>query len=328
MKEQDQQPRSTRRPQSPFTSVVVPARNEVASIEKALETIAGILGTCSSNWEIVVVDDGSGDHTYRELQRLAGKNPRIRAIRFSRNFGKEAAILAGLQHANGDVVITMDADLQHPPELIPEMLQAWTEGAMIVNAVKRSRSSDGFLTRIRANLFNSLISKLGGIDMHDASDFKLLDRIVVDQIAGGLPERERFYRGLTDWVGYRSENLQFDVNDRIGGEGKWSIFKLAELALTALVSFTSAPLRIVTLLGIATLVLGFFIGADAVISWVRGDAVSGFATVIITLLLIGSFVMISLGIMGEYIAKIYEEVKRRPPYIVESTTDTNDMNTD
>jgi glycosyltransferase involved in cell wall biosynthesis len=328
MEKQDQQSTSTGKTQSPFTSIVLPARNEAASIEAAIETISDTLASCSPKWEIVVVDDGSDDCTFEEMQKLARQDPRIRAIQFSRNFGKEAAILAGLQYARGDVVITMDADLQHPPELIPQMLQCWSEGAMVVNAVKRSRSTDGILTRIRANLFNNLISSLGGIDMHDASDFKLLDRVVVDQVADALPERERFYRGLTDWVGYPSVGLQFDVKDRVGGEGKWSILKLAELALTALVSFTSAPLRIVTLLGIATLILGFFIGADALISWARGDAVSGFATVIITLLLIGSFVMISLGIMGEYIAKIYEEVKRRPSYIVESTTDSDNTGTD
>jgi len=328
MKKEDQQSISTNRTQSPFTSIVLPAHNEAASIEMAIETISTALASCSPKWEIVIVDDGSNDHTFDELQRLAGRDSRVRAIQFSRNFGKEAAILAGLRYARGDVVITMDADLQHPPDLIPQMLQSWSEGAMVVNAVKRSRSTDSILARVRANLFNHLISSLGGIDMHDASDFKLLDRVVVDKIAGSLPERERFYRGLTDWVGYRSVSLQFDVNDRVGGEGKWSILKLAELALTALVSFTSAPLRIVTLLGIATLILGFFIGADAVISWARGEAVTGFATVIITILLLGSFVMISLGIMGEYIAKIYEEVKRRPTYIVESTTDADDTGTD
>ena len=324
MEKQNQKITPTGNLQSSLTSVVLPARNEAASIATAVDTISGVLDSCSPNWEIVVVDDGSDDQTYERLLELAGQDSRVRAIRFSRNFGKEAAILAGLQHAKGDTVITMDADLQHPPELIPEMLRCWAEGAKVVNAVKRSRTSDGIIARFRANVFNQLMSSLGGIDMHDASDFKLLDRVVVDQISAALPERERFYRGLTDWVGYSSTTLPFDVNTRVGGEGKWSILKLAELALTALVSFTSAPLRIVTLLGIATLILGFFIGADALLSWARGRAVSGFATVVITLLLIGSFVMISLGIMGEYIAKIYEEVKRRPTFIVEATTDDDD----
>lgn len=324
IEQQDQHTTRNSNRRSPFTSVVLPARNEAASIEIAVNTISGVLESCSTDWEIMVVDDGSEDQTFKKLQKLARQDPRVRAIRFSRNFGKESAILAGLQHARGDIVITMDADLQHPPELIPEMIQCWSQGAMVVNAVKRSRESDSFITRTRANFFNYVISSLGGIDLRDASDFKLLDRLVVDQIAAALPERMRFYRGLTAWVGYTSTNLPFDVNTRVGGEGKWSMLKLAELALTGLVSFTSAPLRIVTLLGIATLTLGFFVGADAIISWIRGRAVSGFATVIITLLLIGSFVMISLGIMGEYIAKIYEEVKSRPSFIIEATTDVDD----
>ena len=199
---------------------------------------------------------------------------------------------------------------------------------MVVNAVKRSREPDSFSARFRANIFNSLMSFLSGIDLHNASDFKLLDRLVVDQIAAALPERKRFYRGLTAWVGYPSANLPFDVDTRMGGAGKWSILKLAELALTALVSFTSAPLRIVTMLGIATLTLGFFTGADALISWATGGSVSGFATIIITMLLIGSFIMISLGIIGEYIAKIYEEVKQRPSFIIEATTDRGDPQAD
>jgi len=324
MSESDQEITVKRSVETALVSIVLPARNEAASIATAIDTISGVLASCAPNWEIVVVDDGSDDRTFDELRRLAAEDSRVRAIQFSRNFGKEAALLAGLQHAAGDVVITMDADLQHPPELIPQMLESWSDGAMVVNAVKRSRDSDGMLARFRAGVFNSLISRLGGLDMQGASDFKLLDKVVVDQVAGHLPERERFYRGLADWVGYRSVSLPFDVNSRVGGEGKWSVLKLADLALTALVSFTSAPLRIVTLLGVATLVLGFFVGADALVSWLRGSAVSGFATVIITLLLIGSFVMISLGIVGEYIAKIYEEVKRRPSYIVEATTDADD----
>lgn len=310
--------------QPPYTSIVLPARNEAASIETAINTVADILSSCDLKWEIIVVDDGSDDQTFIKLRELALQDPRVRAIQFSRNFGKESAILAGLKYARGDVVVTMDADLQHPPELIPEMIQRWSQGAMVVNAVKRSRETDSFITRLRANLFNNVVSLLGGIDLHNSSDFKLLDRLVVNQVSAAMPERERFYRGLTAWVGYHSVDLPFDVNTRVGGEGKWSILKLAELALTALVSFTSAPLRIVTLLGIATLVLGFVVGAEAIISWARGGAVSGFATVIITLLLIGSFIMISLGIMGEYIAKIYEEVKSRPPFIVEATTDTDE----
>lgn len=226
-------------------------------------------------------------------------------------------MLAGLDYSQGQAVITMDADLQHPPELIPVMLDAWQKGAMVVHAVKESRGNDSVVTRMRANVFNNLVSWLGGIDLHNASDFKLLDRKVVDAICLKLPERERFYRGLTDWVGFQTAKVPFTVDARMSGEGKWSLLQLLKLALTAMVSFTSAPLRIVTFMGALTLILALFVGVDAIITWWHGIAVSGFATTIIVLLLIGSFIMISLGIIGEYIAKIYEEVKGRPSYLVE-----------
>jgi len=307
-----------------LASVVLPARNEADGIAQAITKVAAILDTCSSSWEIIVVDDGSNDGTFAVVEDVAKGDIRIRGVRFSRNFGKESAILAGLRFARGQIAITMDADLQHPPELIPELINRWSRGAMVVNAVKGSRQTDSWITRVRANSFNAILSFFGGIELKNASDFKLLDRRVIDTVVGDLPERERFYRGLTDWVGFSSDTVSFDVSTRADGAGKWSFWRLIELALTAIVSFTSAPLRIVTLLGFATLIIGFFVGVDAFISWLRGNAVSGFATMIITLLLIGSFVMISLGIMGEYIAKIYEEVKRRPPYIIEAYTDTDD----
>jgi hypothetical protein len=164
-----------------------------------------------------------------------------------------------------------------------------------------------------------LVSKLGGVDLRNASDFKLLDRVVVNAIVQGLPERQRFYRGLSAWVGYRHTSVPFDVEARVQGQGKWTLWKLAELATTATVSFTSAPLRIVTILGLLTLGFGFAVGTEALIRWLQGQAVSGFTTMITTLLILGSFIMISLGIIGEYIAKIYDEIKARPPYLVESS---------
>jgi hypothetical protein len=167
-----------------------------------------------------------------------------------------------------------------------------------------------------------VVSGLGGIHLEGSSDFKLLDRLVVDVIAKQLPERRRFYRGLTDWVGYRSVQVPFDVAERNAGSGRWSLRGLIELALTGLVSFTSAPLRIVTIMGLLTLLLGVALSVETLWSWLRGHAVSGFATTILTLLIIGSFIMISLGIIGEYIAKIYEEVKARPVYLIDRTTGT------
>ena len=302
-----------------FVSVVIPAHNESVGIAHAIEVIGGVLDTCAARWEIVIVDDGSRDDTFARLREIALRDTRIKALRFSRNFGKEAAILAGLRHASGDAVVTIDADLQHPPSLIPEMIEAWRKGSLVVDAVKRSRDTDSVLTRLRAQIFNSVLSRLGGIKLDNSSDFKLLDRIVVDTIARGLPERQRFYRGLSDWVGFRHTTILFDVEARAIGEGKWTLWKLVELALTATISFTSAPLRIVTFLGMFTLVFGFAVAVEALWGWTHGRAVSGFTTTIVTLLIIGSAIMISLGIIGEYIAKIYDEIKARPAYLVEAS---------
>jgi glycosyltransferase involved in cell wall biosynthesis len=304
--------------QSKLLSVVVPAHNEAPGITHAIDVIADALSSCGMKLEIIVVDDGSRDETFERVKDRSIADSRVKGIRFTRNFGKEAALLAGLRVASGEAVVTIDSDLQHPPALIPKMIEEWRKGAMVVDAVKRRRENDGILTRLRAGLFNALLSRLGGINMGNSSDFKLLDRVVVDAIARELPERQRFYRGLADWVGYRHASIPFDVEARAEGQGKWSLWKLMQLATTAIVSFTSAPLQIVTVLGIVTLLLGVVVGADALIAWFQGRAVSGFATTIITLLVVGSFIMISLGIIGEYLAKIYDEIKARPTYLVES----------
>lgn len=302
---------------TPLISVVLPAHNEEAGICRAIDVIGSVLDACNVRWQIIVVDDGSCDQTFSVVARRAKHDDRVRGIHFSRNFGKEAALLAGIAAANGDAVITMDADLQHPPSVIPQMLDAWRSGAKVVHGVKRQRKHDSVAMRMRAVIFNKTISWLGGINIQNSSDFKLMDRVVVDVIARQLPEKRRFYRGLADWVGYRNAEVLFDVAERSDGQGKWSLLGLVELALTALVSFTSAPLRIVTIMGLLTLALGLWLTLDTLWSWSQGRAVSGFATTILTLLIIGSFIMISLGVIGEYIAKIYEEVKGRPVYLID-----------
>jgi len=299
-------------------SVVIPAYNEAAGIEHAINEIKHVLDGCEVGYELIIVDDGSRDRTFEKVQELEKKHNGVKGIQFSRNFGKEAALLAGIEAAKGDAVITMDADLQHPPSLIPEMLAKWKEGFKVVHGVKRDRSSESRFTRWRAVAFNHLLSLLGGIDIQHSSDFKLLDRIAVDVIVQQLPEKRRFYRGLANWVGFEQTNIPFSVQSRGVGDGKWSIIALIDLATTAIVSFTSAPLRIVSLLGLITLIFGVIVSTEALWSWFQGKAVSGFTTIIITLLIIGSFIMISLGIVGEYIAKMYEEIKARPLYLVKS----------
>ena len=306
-------------------SVVIPAYREALGISSVIAAIEQRLFAEDIAYEIIVVDDGSPDETFLRVQEIAARNPRVRGIRLSRNFGKEAALLAGLRASVGDAVITIDADMQHPAAMIPIMIRAWRGNAMVVNAVKRSRGRENLLDRWRADLFNRLATKLGGIDLRSSSDYKLLDRKVVDILVQLLPEKKRFYRGLAQWIGFEQLNLPFDVESRKAGESSWSARSLISLALTALLSFTSVPLRVVTLLGLVTMLVGVVIGGDALWSWLHDRAVSGFATTIMTLLFLGSLIMISLGIIGEYIAKIYDEIKARPSYLVESTCGTADL---
>jgi hypothetical protein len=204
------------------------------------------------------------------------------------------------------------------------MLEKWRAGAKIVHAVKRSRKKDSAWQRFTAYCINQLISGLGGINVKNSSDFKLLDREIVDIFTHQLPEKQRFFRGLTSWLGFTEDYIYFDVAEREGDESKWSFWSLLELAITALTSFTGFPLRIVTFLGILTLILGFGVATDALWSVAQNQAVSGYTTIIICLLLIGSFVMISLGIIGEYIAKIYDEVKGRPHYLIRGSVGIDD----
>jgi glycosyltransferase involved in cell wall biosynthesis len=301
-----------------LVSVVIPAHNESGGIATTLEEIRAVLASTGHPWEIIVVDDGSTDDTFGRVHQLMARLEGLKAARLSRNFGKEAAILAGLVLAKGHAVITIDADLQHPPAVIPALIGQWQAGAKVVNAVKRTRKSDSAVTRARAALFNAIMAKFAGIGLENASDFKLLDRVVVDRLTRDFPERTRFYRGLTDWIGYPQAEVEFDVEPRRNGTSRWSLRGLIRLALTSIIGFTAAPLRVVTLLGGATLLFGFALATDAVISWSRGRSVSGFATTIIAISVIGSFIMLSLGVIGEYLARMFDELKRRPSFIFEN----------
>jgi glycosyltransferase involved in cell wall biosynthesis len=310
---------NTRQNSHSLISVVVPAHNEEAGIDVTISVIFQVLNSCTSDSEIIVIDDGSTDNTYAIVRDLCATYHNLKAIKLSRNFGKESALLAGLRATAGDAVITLDADLQHPPTVIPEMIEKWKSGYKVVHAIKRLRATNTLFERWRAAVYNNLVKLMGGVDLRNSSDYKLLDKQVVRVIINDLHEYTRFYRGLATWVGFAQTNLYFDVAARNAGDSKWSTRSLISLAITGVISFTSMPLRIVTFLGLLTLVLAFFVANDALWSWFNGTAVSGFTTLIITLLLTGSFIMISLGILGEYVAKIYAEVKGRPAFIVDQT---------
>lgn len=310
----------------PLLSIVIPAFHEEAGLALALERIrahAEPLGRV----EYIVVDDGSTDRTWDVIEALSRCHADLRGFRLSRNFGKEAAIATGLNEARGNIVVTIDADLQHPPELLPKMVACWKAGAKVVNAVKRTRESEGPLKGWLTRRYFGLFQRLAGIDLGNSSDFKLLDREVVECLKT-LPERERFYRGLVAWVGFEQKTLLFDVAPRVAGYGKWSPAKLFRLALDSIVSFSTAPMHLMTCLGIGFAALAAALGARTFWLWLAGNAVPGFTTVILLLIILGALLMIGLGIIGAYIAKIYEEVKRRPGFIVHQQTPSAELHQD
>ena len=302
-------------------SVVLPAYNEELMIVKACRTLKKLLDQEGIPYELVLVDDGSTDETWNQIEEISTQDPNVTGVHFSRNFGKEAAIVAGLAQAAGDAVAVMDCDLQHPPETLIEMFRLWEQGYEVVEGVKHTRGKESLAHKASAGMFYKLISKAVGIDMSRASDFKLLDRKAVNALLE-MPERNAFFRALSAWIGYKTISVEFDVQEREEGVSKWSTKSLIRYAITNIVSFSSAPMQFVTGAGVFVLLLAVILGIQTLIHYFTGNAVEGFTTVILLLLLIGSILMISLGIIGYYISKIYEEVKGRPRYLISRKIDS------
>lgn len=304
-------------------SIVIPCFNE----EQNLRLVTGPLGQQLEQYpqssEIVLVDDGSTDGSWALIQQLRHEDERIRGIKLSRNFGKEAAVAAGLAHAEGDLVILMDSDLQHPPELIPRMIEIWCHNDVeIVEAVKQSRGDEGSIKNIFSRLFYVLFSKMADLDLRNASDYKLLSRKALDAWSR-LPERNLFFRGMSLWIGYPRAEIPFSVAPRTVGKSGWGYGKLTQLAISALTAYSSAPLRLVALSGMLFSIFALILGLHTLFNYFTGQAVSGFTTVILLLLLVGAAILFGLAVIGEYIARIYEEIKQRPRYLVADTTDTD-----
>ena len=293
-------------------SVVIPVYNEEKGI---VHNVNEIIKCLPEDYEVVLVDDGSKDSSWQEIAELFNENPRIVGVRFSRNFGKEAAVMAGISTAKGDAVIVMDSDLQHPPEYIPGMIEKWQEGYKIVETVKKSRGKESFLYKVSTGLFYKTLKKMSGLDMANSSDYKLLDRTVVDKIKE-FKEGQLFFRGLVDWVGYERYVLKIDVREREIGKSKFKFKSLFKLALNAITSFSSSLLYITAFLGGLFFISALLLGIQTIYNKVVGISANGFTTVILLQLIIGSLVMFCLAIIGIYIGKIYEEVKRRPQYII------------
>ncbi len=298
-------------------SIIIPAYNEQDLIKTAYKAVTEVVEPLNIKHEIIFVDDGSKDRTFEIIEEMAADPDcsDLRGISFSRNFGKEAAIFAGLKEAEGDCCIVMDCDLQHPPAVIPEMIRLWQEGYEVVEGVKSSRGHENVFHKAMANLFYKLICGLSNIDLKDASDFMLLDRSAVDSLLE-MPERAPFFRGLSRWIGFRSVKVPFEVADRQSGSSKWSIGSLAKYAITNMINFSSKPLQLVTAMGLIFIIASLFIGGEALFTYFTGRALGGFTTVITLILLSSGIIMLSLGIIGVYIARIYDEIKARPRYII------------
>lgn len=300
-------------------SIVLPAYNEEQNIANTARVLSGILTENEIPYELIFISDGSKDNTYREIQKAAEENPHIKGAEFSRNFGKEAGIFAGLELATGDAVIVMDCDLQHPPQVIPQMWQLWLNGAEVVEGIKSGRGKESLGHKLSAGLFYRIMSALIRMDMNASSDFKLLDRKVVDVLIS-LPERNTFFRALSFWAGFQKETVIYEVQERQFGTSKWSFWSLMKYAVANATSFSTLPLQLVTFMGGLSIFFSVILAVQTFVRYLLGASVEGFTTVILLILIIGGFIMLSLGIIGHYIARIYEEVKARPKFIISKVT--------
>ena len=296
-------------------SVVLPAYNEEQMLAKTCRTLKKILDLAEINYELVIVDDGSTDQTWKIIEETAEKDRNVTGVHFSRNFGKEAAIVAGLAQASGTAVAVMDCDLQHPPEVLVKMYRLWEQGYEVVEGIKKSRGTETVFHRKSAGFFYRIMSRATGFNMENASDFKLLDQKAVESVLS-MPERSMFFRATSSWVGFKRTSVLFEVQEREAGESKWSTGSLIRYAFRNIVAFTTLPLQFVTIGAGGCFICSLLLLIYSLVRYFTGHAVEGYTTLLIVMLFIGSAVMMSLGIIGYYIARIYEEVKRRPRYIV------------
>ena len=304
---------------TPFIGIIIPFRNEAQGLPAFLHTLIKTLDTVGESYEIICVDDGSEDAGWEILQGAARTDKRVKGIQLTRHFGKESAIRAGLRAVSAHAAIIMDADLQHPPELIPEMIQAWgIKNVLVVEAVKKTSSRKNIFARLLLWVYGIILKKTANIEFHNRTDFMLIDRKIIDRI-NHLPERITFFRGIVEWFGYASYKIEFEVQKRATGKPSWSRLNSVNLAIDGITVFTSAPLRLVTACGIIFSVLSLMLVGHTLYMKLSGRALEGFTTVIICILVVGSVLTMGLGVIGEYIARIYEEVKQRPVYIVKQT---------
>lgn len=299
-------------------SIVVPVYDEVGNVALLESAVAAQFMTLAFDYELIFVDDGSSDGSREVLRALQARNPKVRIVALSRNFGHQAALAAGLDHASGDAVITMDADLQHPPELIPRMLEHWQAGSRIVSTIRTDTEDASLWKKYSSGAFYAILNRISATRMEpNAADFRLLDRAVVE-VLKAMPERARFWRGLVSWVGFPSVAVEYAAPRRHSGRSKYSLSKMAGLALDGILNFSSQPLRFATYLGLLSAAMGVPYAAWAVYAKLFTEStVSGWASIVTILLFQGGVQLFCLGIVGEYLGRVYDEVKQRPLYIAQ-----------
>jgi dolichol-phosphate mannosyltransferase len=296
-------------------SVLMPAFNEGEGLTLAVQEVEKRLAPLGHELHFILIDDGSVDRTWEVIERLAAGHPRLTGLRLSRNFGKEAALFAGLDVVATDCVIVMDADLQHPPDVLPEMLRRWQDGYQIVHGVKRQRQGESLFRRACSRLIFGLAKTMSGLELQRSSDFKVLDREVVRRYRE-FRERQVFFRGLIDWLGFRSTTVSFDVAERAMGQSAFSLWGLLSYAAHAIISFSALPLKIVSTLALIFFVLSSFFLLKTWYDWATAHSAEGFPTVITLIVAFGNFTLIAVSVISWYVGKIFEEIKMRPRYVV------------
>ncbi|MDE7427625.1 MAG: glycosyltransferase family 2 protein [Muribaculaceae bacterium] len=311
-------PRKLSQIKKPLISVLIPFYNEKEVLPILFQRMNSFMDSMPEyDWEVVMVNDGSSDTGLLQVMQMHESDARWQFVDLSRNFGKEVAMMAGLDYVHGDCVVIMDADLQDPPELIPEMISWWLRGYDDVYATRRSRGSESWLRRRLSLSYYSMLQRTTKIPvLQNAGDFRLLDRICINALCS-MPEVQRYTKGLFTWIGFRKKEITFDRADRAAGKTKWNLWKLMGLAIEGITSYTTVPLRISTFVGLGVSLAAFgFMMYYLIKTLLWGDAVQGFPTLVVLLLFLCGVILLSLGIMGEYIGRIFIETKRRPAFFV------------
>ena len=298
-------------------SIIIPCYNEEKNIDYLFERLEDVVKSLNITYEFICINDGSKDNTLDSLIKHHQRNKNIKIINLSRNFGKEIALTAGIDYAQGNAIIPIDADLQDPPELIHQLIEKWQEGYDIVYATRRSRQGESYLKRLTANLFYIVIEKISSVFIpRNTGDFRLLDRRVIE-VLKTMPEKTRFMKGLFSWVGFKQTSIMFDRQPRLQGKTSWNYWKLWNFALDGITSFSSIPLRIWTYFGLFISFMSFIYATFLILrTLIFGIDLPGYASIMVTILFLGGIQLLTLGIIGEYLSRVYEEVKGRPIYIV------------